>query len=362
MAQVNQALTQPPGQSPGQPLAQSGAAADATRGVPEPLRILVTTKHLHPDAHQLFAAAGATVRVIDQYEPAEALERAMAEWNPHGVIARTIAVTARAIAAAPALRVIAKTGSGFDNIDLATATHLGIPVVYSYGANSPAVAEMALGMMFALARNLARHDRRIRAGEWSRFAFAAYELRNQTLGIVGYGQSGQHLARIAQGIGMHVAVWAPRYRYEQPPESVRVAASLHELLGSVDIVSLHCPLNASSHGLIDRAAIAALRPGAWLINIARGPVIDEPALLEGLASGQIGAAGLDSHVTEPLPADHPLLGFDNVVLTPHVGGSTLQSTARMHPLAARNVLAVLTGGKVDPRGVANPEVLGQRPI
>ena len=321
------------------------------------MRLLVTTLHLHAEAQEILAAAGAEVRYIDQYETAETLARVMAEFDPHGMIARTIAVTAAAIDAAPSLRVIAKTGSGFDNIDLAAATRRGIPVVYSFGANSPAVAEMALGMMFALARNLARHDARMRAREWSRFEFTAHELQNKTLGIVGFGQSGQHLTRIARGIGMQVAVHAPRYRYEQPPPGVVVAPSLHALMGQCDIVSLHCPLNDSTRGLIDRAAIAAMRQGGWIINIARGPVIDEEALVEGLKSGQVGAAGLDSYVTEPLPHDHPLLGFENTVLTPHVGGSTLQSTARMHPIAAQNVLTVLAGRDIDVRAVANPEVL-----
>lgn len=325
------------------------------------MRILVTTKNFHASGHQVLAEHGAEVRIMDQFESTEALEKVSAEFDPHGIISRTIPLTARAIDAAPSLRVIAKTGVGYDNIDLAAATRRRIPVLISFQANAASVAEHALGLMFALARNIARHDASIRAGEWSRFFFKAHELNGKRLGLVGFGQSAQHLMRMALGIGMEVSVFAPRYRYEKPPPNVAVATSLHGLLADSDIVSLHCPLTADTRGMIDAAAVAAMRRGAWLVNTARGPIVDEAALIEGLRTGQIGSAALDTYTIEPIARDHPLCAMGNVVLTPHVAGTTLQAAARAHPVAANNIFDVLEGRPLNMRAVVNPEVLPSAP-
>ncbi len=321
------------------------------------MRIVVTTKHLHEDGHKLLAERGADVLVLDQFDDPSVLEKAMAEFDPHGLVSRTMTVTARAIDAAPSLRAISKTGMGYDNIDMQAATRRRIPVMVSFGTNALSVAEHALGLMFALARNIARHDARVRAGDWSRFSFKAHELRGKRLGLVGFGQSAQNLMRLAQCIGMKVSVYSPRYRYETPPTDVARAASLRDLVSHADIVSLHCPLNGETRGSIDATMIAAMPQGAWIINVARGPIVNEADLVDGLASGHLGGAALDTFDVEPIGPQHPLLAFGNVVLTPHVGGSTLQAAARAHPTTVNNLLDALEGRPLNPRAVMNPEVL-----
>jgi D-3-phosphoglycerate dehydrogenase len=321
------------------------------------MRILITSKKFHPSGHEVLSAQGAEIRTIDQYETRETLRKELAAFDPDGLISRTIDVGPDEMDLAPSLKVIAKTGVGFDNIDVAAATIRKIPVLVSFGTNARSVAELGLAHMFALARNIVRHNVRMHAGEWSRFAFPAHELFTKELGIVGFGQSAQHLARMTLGIGMRPSVWAPRYRYEQPPEGVRIAPSLDDLIANCDILSLNCQLNEQTRGMIDAAAIARMRPGAWIINIARGPLIDEAALIEALRSGQIGGAGLDTFETEPIAPDNPLLAFDNVTVTPHTGGTTLQSSQRSHPFAAKNILDVLLARPIEMRALVNPEVL-----
>lgn len=320
------------------------------------MRVLVSTTKWHKSALARLEERGAEVRIVEGNDPAE-VRSAFAEFNPDGVLSRLFMIDAEAIAAAPALKVIAKHGTGVDNVDVEAATRRNIPVMFSLGANSRSVAELALGLIFAVARNIAVHDRQMRSGTWSRFFFQAHELYGKRLGLVGYGTSAQYLAEMARGIGMEVATFSPRYRHGPPPDWVRKAATFRDLLASSDIVSLHCPLSDETRGLMNAEAFAAMPKGAWLINTARGAVVDEPALLDALRSGQLGRAGLDCHSAEPMPKEHPLFAMDNVVLTPHVAGSTLQSSTRTGNTAVDNLFKILDGQPVDRRMTANPEVL-----
>jgi D-3-phosphoglycerate dehydrogenase len=321
------------------------------------MRVVITTVGFNEAALAMLTEAGAEIRIIHQSESPQALADLLREFDPQAVISRSITITAEAIEAAPSLRAIVKTGVGVDNVDIDAATQHGVAVVSNMGANSQSVAEMALGLMFALARRIPQHDALLRAGVWSRFNFAAQELSGKHLGIVGYGQSGQRLAVMAQAIGLRVSVFAPRYRQGVPTGAIRAAASVAEMLREVDIISLHCPLTEATRNLINAESLATIRKGVLIINMARGGVIDEDALVAALESGQLGGAALDVHAKEPMPATHPLFAMNNVVLTPHVGGSTLQSAARANMQAAQSVLAVLRGEPLNPIMIANGEEL-----
>jgi D-3-phosphoglycerate dehydrogenase len=294
--------------------------------------------------------------VVESGDP-DVVAEAFARFNPDAALSRLFPLRAGAIDAAPALRIIAKHGTGVDNVDLEAASRRNIPVMFSLGANSRSVAEHAFGLMFALARNTAYHDRHLRAGQWTRFMRPAHELFGKRLGIVGFGTSGRYLAEMAHGVGMQVSSYSPRYRYGAVPDWVRQAPGLHDLLAQSDIVSLNCTLNAQTRGLMNAAAFAAMPRGTWLINVARGAVVDEPAMLDALGSGQLGGAALDCHASEPIAPDHPILAMDNVVLTPHVAGSTLQSARRTGNTAVDNIFKFFDGEPLDPRMVANPAVL-----
>lgn len=321
------------------------------------MRVVIATSYFDDHAHGMLLDRGVEIRRIDHTDTPQAQEALLAEFDPHGLISRSIPVTASAIDAAPSLRAIARTGTGYDNVNVAAATRRGIPVLFSHGGSSLTVAEHALGLIFALARNIAWYDAHVRSGGWDRFMFQGQELTGKRLGIVGYGESGKHMVRIAKGVGMNLSVYAPRYRYGAPPSDVTVAESLHGLLADAEIVSLHCPLTDATRGMIDARAIEAMRPGAWIVNTARGAVIDEPALIEGLISGQIGGAALDTFEQEPPRPDHPFFSMRNVVLTPHMAGASVQAARRAHTMAASNLLAALDGRPVDTRAMANPEVL-----
>ena len=318
------------------------------------MRIAVTTTKLHQDALAMLRASGAELRILPQEETAEATEAALRAFDPHGLISRSVRLTGAAIEAAASLRVIAKTGVGVDNIDLEAATRRGIPVLSNTGANARSVAEHALGLMLALARNTHRHDAAMRAGRWSRSDFPAFELRGRHLGLVGFGHSAQHLAAMATALGMTVSTYAPRFRHGAPTLPVEGATSFADLLRRADIVSLHCPLTDQTRGMMDKAAFATMPRGGWLVNVSRGAVVDEAALLDALGSGQLGRAALDVHASEPMPQTHPLFAMDTVVLTPHVAGATRESMARAHVAAASNLLAMLEGRVPKGATVVNP--------
>ncbi|MDM0018864.1 hydroxyacid dehydrogenase [Variovorax saccharolyticus] len=318
--------------------------------------ILVTAPKLAKAGADLLAQAGARVIYLHDPDSVEEVERIMATEPVDAVISRTVQLSARAIAACPTLKVISKHGVGVSNIDVDAATARGIPVYVTPGANAQSVAEMTLGLMFAAARRIGWMDAELHAGRWSR-AQDGVELHGKTLGLVGFGQIGQRVARVCLALGMEVVAFDPALEGGRSPvERVRLMPSLEAMLPLVDVLSLHVPLNRHTRGLLDATRFAAMRRGAILVNTARGEVVDESALIAALRSGQLHAAGLDTMAIEPLPADSPLATLANVVLTPHVGGSTPAALAGMASSAARNVLGWLRGAQVDPLACVNPQV------
>ena len=258
------------------------------------------------------------------------------------------------------LRLIQKVGAGYDRIDVAAATARGIPVAVTPGANAITVAEHALGLMLTLARDFDSQRARMVRGEWHDYIRLVHtvELFGATLGIVGLGAIGQEIARRAAGFGMRLIACSrsPKPDLERELGIERVA--LPDLLRQSDFVILACPLTPETRGLIDAAALAQMKPSAYLINIARGPVIDEPALIEALRAHRIAGAGLDVFATEPVLPDHPLLSLPNVVATPHVGGLSVGAQRRIWQTIADNLDRVERGAR--PRSVVNPEVYTTR--
>ena len=263
-------------------------------------------------------------------------------------------VTAKALEAADALRVISMNGVGLDRIDVAEATRRGIAVTRTPGSNADSVADLALALMLAQARRLPRHDRTLREGDWSRQR--GRELRGQRLGLVGLGAIGKKVAQRALAFGMSVQAYDPyvdaAFCREHGIEIVGWETCLH----SSDVLSLHLPVTGETENLIDGEALAAMKPGAVLINTARGELVDEAALVLALESGHLGGAGLDAFSPEP-PAPGPLFEMEQVVLTPHLGGNTREAALRTALRSAQNAVAVLTGDASRADSVANPEVL-----
>ncbi len=248
--------------------------------------------------------------------------------------------------AAPMLRVVSNVAVGYNNIDVAACTKRGIIVTNTPGVLTEATADLAFGLLLAVTRRLGEGERLLRSGQpwkWSMFMMLGTGLQHRRIGIVGMGDIGAAMARRARAFGMHVV-----YHNRRPVDPVIEAElgatflPLAELLSTSDVVSLHCPYNSETHHLIDRDALGLMQPSAYLINSARGPIVDEAALVDALVSGGIAGAGLD--VFEHEPTVHSgLLHLDNVALAPHLGSATVETRTEMAMLAARNVIEVLGG-------------------
>ncbi|HEX3715816.1 MAG TPA: NAD(P)-dependent oxidoreductase [Trebonia sp.] len=259
-------------------------------------------------------------------------------------VAPPIRVTARQLAALPGLRVAAAASAGYDHLDAAALAARGVTLTHTPGYCDTEVADHAIAMTCALLRNLHAGDAHVRAGGWSSRAVGARRITGAALGIVGLGRTGALVARRASALGMRVAAWAPRTR----PEAARVlgaapAASLHALLAASDVVTLHVPLNEGTRQLIDAAALAAMRPGASLVNCGRGELVDLTALRGALDSGHLSGAALDVLDTEPPPAGHPALALPRTILTPHLAWLSADSEFASYEQAAAAVAAVLAG-------------------
>ena len=255
-------------------------------------------------------------------------------------------VTEEVLTGAPRLRLVQKMGVGVDTIDLEATRRRGVAVANMPGTNTQAVAEAALMLMLATLRNLPGLDRECRVGNGWTPEQEARERRNtlgelcgRTVGLVGAGAVASRLVRPLEGLGTHV-IYADRR--ERPNLGIE-RHDLDDLLEASDIVSLHLPLTPETEGLIDRRALARMKPAAVLINTARGGLVEETALVEALTSGRLLAAGLDVLAEEPPPPDHPLLSLDNVVLTPHVAWLTQETLSRSFDVALENIRRLRDG-------------------
>ena len=254
------------------------------------------------------------------------------------------AVTRRLLEHAPRLKVIGRHGVGLDAVDLAAARERGIAVVYTPDANTESVAEQALGFMLVLAKKILPADRAARRADWAvRYELTGTELYAKTLGLIGFGRIARRLAEMSRSaLRMDLLYWDYAGRELAPPGLEARRAPLDELLARSDVVSVHVPLRPNTRRMIGEAELARMKPTAFLINTARGPIVDEPSLAAALRGRRIAGAGLDVYDIEPLRADNPLLALDNVVLSPHMSAHTGEALRRM-AMVAEDVLRVLEG-------------------
>lgn len=263
------------------------------------------------------------------------------------VVRNRTQVTSDVLRAAPALEVVARAGVGLDNVDVTAADELGVVVVAAIGANAQSVGEHALALALALARDVVGHSERVRGGAWERAA--GLELGGRTWGVIGLGATGRATARLAAAVGMTVLGYDPYLPPEAPDDDGGGAGRAAErvdqlpaLLERADVVSLHLAASEETQHMVDGDFLAAMRPGALLVNVARGSLVDEAALLAALDDGRLGGAGLDVRATEP-PGPGPLAAHPRVVSTPHVAGITTAAQERVVDMIASDVDRVLAG-------------------
>lgn len=328
---------------------------------------VVVADPLAPSGLELLRAAA--VEVVDATGAARPeLEALLAEADALLVRSRT-RVDRALLERAPRLRFVGRAGIGVDNVDLAAATERGVLVFNVPSANLLAATEHTFALLLALARNVAAADAALKAGSWDRKRFQGVELHGKTLGILGLGRIGQQVASRARAFGMEVLAHDPFLDAAVGDRLGVPLLPLGDLLGRADVVTLHLPLTAKSRGLIGARELARMKPGALLVNCARGGTVDEAALLEALERGHVGGAALDVFEEEPTP-NGALVGHPRVVATPHVGAQTKEAQDRASVEAARTLLDALSGSLAVPavnlpftwpgRGEASPLILAEQ--
>jgi D-3-phosphoglycerate dehydrogenase len=318
-------------------------------------RILITSPRLQPgDRSVKLLEEGGFEPIFWNGEGARSKEELISRLSDvDATIAANDKFTAEVMDAAPKLKVISRTGVGYDAVDVPAATERGIAVCITPGANRHSVAEFAMAFMLQCSRLMLQNMSTIRKGQWTHHE--GRELAGTTVGIVGFGTIGKEVAQRARAFEMKVLAYDP-FQDTVFAEALDVSfVSLEQLVRESDFVTLHTFLNEATHHMINAERLAMMKATAYLINTARGPIVDEDALYHALKEKKIAGAAMDVFAMEPLPADSPLLTVDNLYVTPHVAGSTVNSRYASALMAAENVLKVFQGER--PAGMVNSPVL-----
>ena len=283
---------------------------------------------------------------IQHCDGADRTELLAALATANAVLVRSATkMDAEAIAAAPNLKIIARAGVGLDNVDIPAATAAKVLVVNAPTSNIVSAAELAVSLLLAVARNVVPANLALKDGKWKRSQFGGVELQDKTVGIIGMGKIGMLVAQRLAGFEMKFVAFDPYVKVAPSGGPEIKMVSLDELLAQSDFVTIHIPKTPETQGLINADALAKMKPTAFVINAARGGVLDESALFAALTSGTIAGAGLDVYATEPC-TDSPLFGLDNVVATPHLGASTEEAQEKAGVAVAESVVAAFAGNVV----------------
>lgn len=320
--------------------------------------ILVTGPDLAEAATELVAENGYELVHTPPYADSDVISDFLKKTGAVGIVSRMGRLDANVMDAAPQLRVISKHGVGVDNIDVEAAAERGIPVLVATGANAVSVAEHAIALLLSCVKRIQPLDAGLRAGRWEKPGFKGREIAGETIGLMGMGAIAQATGRIAKGLGMTLIGYDP-YAPESAFEALGVTrmASFEDLLAQSNILSLHVPLLENTRQIVNAEAIARMPKGAYIVNTARGGLIDEAALLDAVQSGHLAGAGLDTFASEPPAADHPFFDEPRIVMTPHIGGVTGEANARVGVEAVRGIFQILKGEAVPQERIINRKLL-----
>jgi len=320
-------------------------------------KILVTAPRLHPGAEQLLDKYFEPLYLKNDELNEKAITEYMANYAFQGVLVRMGKIGREAIERAPALRCLVKHGTGYDNIDIQAATSRGVLVAITPEANYNSVAEHALGLMIALAKNIPHMDRRLRTGYWDKASYSwGREICGKVVGIIGFGRVGRRLVDLLKPLNTKFYIYDPYVPLEDIHIGEKVT-SLEKLLINSDFVIVTCPRTDETYHLISFNELASMKRTAFLINISRGGIIDEKALIEALKKDLVAGVALDVFEQEPPPQESPLWKFPNTVFTPHIAGTTREASERMGISAVEFLIEYLIHGKVQEWKVVNKEIL-----
>ncbi|BCP52902.1 NAD-binding D-isomer specific 2-hydroxyacid dehydrogenase [Kaistia sp. 32K] len=303
-----------------------------------PIHVLMTGDDLLEPASRILDPIGARIETMSGPIDRARMIATLAARRFDAILVRANPpLDAAVLDAAPGLALISKMGAGVDSVDLAGATERNIPVMTAGDANADATAEMAIALILAIRRDVVRLDARLKAGIWDRGPYRATELRGQTLGIVGLGRIGRRVGEMARALGMRV-IASGRPGAAASAQAGFAVMPLDQLLAESDIVSLHCPMDANNRGFFDRNTISRMKPGALLVNTARGGLLNEADIAEALVDGRLGGAALDTLAVEPPAAGNPLLTAPNTIITPHIAAETAATMERIALMGAENIV------------------------
>ena len=315
---------------------------------------ILMSQPIHDAGIKFITDQGYEARVAPDFSEATLIKEVQ---DAQGLLVRTAEIPASVINAGKQLKVIARHGVGYDNIDVKAATARKIPVCITPRANALSVAEHVLAFMLAWAKRIVLYDAATRKNDWDvRNSYWACDLDGKTIGILGMGRIGMLVCQKAKAaFNMEVLAYDPLVPREAMEKAGARVATIPEILTAADFVTLHVPSNPETKGMIGEAQLKMMKRSAFLINCARGPVVDEAALVKALKDGTIAGAGLDVFDPEPPMADNPLFGLPNVLLSPHSAGLTVECVIRMATHAAQAIVDVLEGRR--PEGIINPEAV-----
>ncbi|OHV80423.1 hydroxyacid dehydrogenase [Rhizobium sp. LCM 4573] len=323
-------------------------------GAKQTVLVMVTGAELVEEARNLLASHQVEVIYAPAYSTSDDLAELAREKKVDAILVRQGQINKSVIDASSRLKVVAKHGSGVDNIDLSAATARGVPVLRALAANAQSVAELAISLTVSLMKDVVPLDTAVKAGSWPKTKYVGRDLAGAVFGVVGFGEIGQRAASLARGLGMQVAAYDP---FASDTADFVMSRDLAAVLKAADVVSLHCPLMPQTHHLINAERLALMKPTAFLVNTARGAVVDEAALVAALRARTIAGAALDSFEIEPPATDNPLWSLPNVIATPHVGGASRSALRNMAVQSAQHIIGVLEGRGYDSQALANKELV-----
>ena len=321
-------------------------------------KVLISGRLISDEAVELMQAHGMTVIASDPDHDRTDLSDLIAQTEPDAIIIRTGKLDAETISSTPSLKAIAKHGVGVDMIDLEAASARDIPVMITPGANARSVAEHTLALMLCVLKDIPGLGERTKAGQWEKATHRGFELSGKHIGLVGFGAIAQEFANLLVPFGVKLTALTRR-----KPENigafkdVAFTQELKTLLNKSDVISLHCPLTDATRELLGREELASVTPGTFVINTARGELIDEFALIEALNSGHIAGAGLDCFASEPPIPSNELISHPRVIATPHIAWATHEASNNMGMITAQNIVSWLTGKETPPAHIVNYEIL-----